>query len=83
MQKGYRPLGQALPPLGPLVAQGNYRNTWITYGGIGETYVVVPFFFLSALQVSAAEVVDTICKHAKKGMTPSQIGVTLRDSQGI
>merc|ERR1712086_902732 len=24
-----------------------------------------------------------ICKHAKKGMTPSQIGVVLRDSMGI
>jgi small subunit ribosomal protein S13e len=26
---------------------------------------------------------DTICKLARKGMTPSQIGVLLRDSNGI
>lgn len=26
---------------------------------------------------------DNICKFAKKGMTPSQIGVILRDSHGI
>ena len=29
------------------------------------------------------EVVDQICKLAKKGATPSQIGVILRDSHGI
>ena len=31
----------------------------------------------------AATVRADICKHAKKGMTPSQIGVVLRDSMGI
>ena len=31
----------------------------------------------------AAAVRADICKHAKKGMTPSQIGVVLRDSMGI
>merc|ERR1711972_1107672 len=30
-----------------------------------------------------ADVSDHICKLAKKGLTPSQIGVTLRDSFGI
>merc|ERR1712135_101228 len=29
------------------------------------------------------EVVELICRLAKKGMTPSQIGVVLRDSHGI
>jgi small subunit ribosomal protein S13e len=29
------------------------------------------------------QVGDTICKLARKGMTPSQIGVLLRDSNGI
>ncbi|XP_062114824.1 small ribosomal subunit protein uS15-like [Humulus lupulus] len=29
------------------------------------------------------EVDENICKFAKKGLTPSQIGVTLRDSHGI
>eukprot|EP00842_Homolaphlyctis_polyrhiza_P000093 jgi/Hompol1/1084/HPOL_002637-RA len=37
----------------------------------------------SWLKTSTAEVVDQICKLAKKGLTPSQIGVILRDSHGI
>ena len=35
------------------------------------------------LKVTAQEVTDHMCKLAKKGMTPSQIGVELRDSHGI
>eukprot|EP00906_Rhabdomonas_costata_P006303 RCo009242 len=35
------------------------------------------------LKTSAREVVDMVCKLAKKGMPPSQIGVVLRDSHGI
>ncbi|KAI9137837.1 40S ribosomal protein S13 [Paraphysoderma sedebokerense] len=34
-------------------------------------------------KVSPAEVSELICKFAKKGMTPSQIGVLLRDSHGV
>lgn len=34
-------------------------------------------------KVTPTEVTDHICKLAKKGMTPSQIGVLLRDSHGI
>ncbi|GMP52564.1 hypothetical protein CsSME_00018325 [Camellia sinensis var. sinensis] len=37
----------------------------------------------SWLKISSQDVEDNICKFAKKGMTPSQIGVILRDSQGI
>jgi len=37
----------------------------------------------SWLKTSSAEVVDHVCKLAKKGLTPSQIGVILRDSHGI
>jgi len=37
----------------------------------------------SWLKISAADVEDHICKLAKKGLTPSQIGVILRDSNGI
>jgi len=37
----------------------------------------------SWLKVSKSEVVDHIAKLAKKGLTPSQIGVILRDSHGI
>lgn len=35
------------------------------------------------LKVTPEQVVDQICKLAKKGATPSQIGVVLRDSHGI
>ncbi|KAL7753652.1 ribosomal 40S subunit protein S13 [Sorochytrium milnesiophthora] len=34
-------------------------------------------------KVNPQEVVEQICKFAKKGLTPSQIGVLLRDSQGV
>jgi small subunit ribosomal protein S13e len=37
----------------------------------------------SWLKVSAADVEDQVCKLAKKGLMPSQIGVILRDSHGI
>eukprot|EP01114_Cavostelium_apophysatum_P008994 TRINITY_DN22064_c0_g1_i1.p1 TRINITY_DN22064_c0_g1~~TRINITY_DN22064_c0_g1_i1.p1 ORF type:complete len:172 (+),score=27.35 TRINITY_DN22064_c0_g1_i1:61-516(+) len=37
----------------------------------------------SWLKISPQEVVDHVCKLAKKGLTPSQIGVILRDSHGI
>jgi small subunit ribosomal protein S13e len=37
----------------------------------------------SWLKVTAEEVEENICKFAKKGLTPSQIGVILRDSHGI
>ena len=35
------------------------------------------------LKTTPDQVVDHICKLAKKGATPSQIGVVLRDSHGI
>ncbi|PQM43112.1 40S ribosomal protein S13-2-like [Prunus yedoensis var. nudiflora] len=37
----------------------------------------------SWLKVTAPDVEENICKFARKGMTPSQIGVILRDSHGI
>jgi len=37
----------------------------------------------SWLKISSQEVCDHVCKLAKKGLTPSQIGVILRDSHGI
>merc|ERR1719161_1322251 len=37
----------------------------------------------SWLKMKPDEVTEHICKLAKKGLTPSQIGVTLRDSFGI
>ncbi|KAG6422597.1 hypothetical protein SASPL_119175 [Salvia splendens] len=35
------------------------------------------------LKISSQDVEESICKFAKKGLTPSQIGVILRDSHGI
>ena len=37
----------------------------------------------SWVRISSNDLVDQIVKLAKKGFTPSQIGVTLRDSHGI
>merc|ERR1712244_213596 len=37
----------------------------------------------SWLKISPADVEDHVCKLAKKGLSPSQIGVILRDSNGI
>ncbi|KAI8359066.1 40S ribosomal protein S13 [Choanephora cucurbitarum] len=37
----------------------------------------------SWVKTTSDEVVDMICKHAKKGLSPAQIGVILRDSNGI
>merc|ERR1712196_682690 len=37
----------------------------------------------SWIQISTQDLTDQIIKLAKKGSTPSQIGVTLRDSHGI
>ena len=37
----------------------------------------------SWLKISADDVEEHVCKLAKKGLTPSQIGVILRDSNGI
>ncbi|CAO3647624.1 unnamed protein product [Cunninghamella blakesleeana] len=37
----------------------------------------------SWVKTTPEEVVDMICKNAKKGLTPAQIGVLLRDSFGI
>ena len=35
------------------------------------------------VQISTNDLVDTIIKMAKKGSSPSQIGVVLRDNHGI
>lgn len=37
----------------------------------------------SWLKTTPEQVVEQICKLAKKGATPSQIGVILRDSHGV
>uniref|UniRef100_A0A4D5R936 Small ribosomal subunit protein uS15 n=1 Tax=Scolopendra viridis TaxID=118503 RepID=A0A4D5R936_SCOVI len=35
------------------------------------------------LKLTSEDVIEQICKLAKKGLTPSQIGVILRDSHGV
>jgi small subunit ribosomal protein S13e len=35
------------------------------------------------LKITPDQVVDQICKLARKGATPSQIGTVLRDSHGV
>ncbi|KFM80293.1 40S ribosomal protein S13, partial [Stegodyphus mimosarum] len=35
------------------------------------------------LKLSSEDVTEQLCKLAKKGLTPSQIGVILRDSHGV
>jgi len=37
----------------------------------------------SWLKTTPDQIVDQICKLARKGATPSQIGVVLRDSHGV
>ncbi|AES87330.2 putative ribosomal protein S15 [Medicago truncatula] len=54
-------------------------------GGKGISSSALPYKRTPAswLKISTQDVDETICKFAKKGLTPSQIGVILRDSHGI
>ena len=49
------------------------------------TAAAIPFSRTAAAwgKTTPEQLVDQICNLAKKGATPSQIGVTLRDSHGI
>ena len=56
------------------------------YGnGKGMSSSALPYKRKAAswVKVKGEDVIEQISKFAKKGMTPSQIGVTLRDSMGI
>lgn len=52
---------------------------------VGILFHLRPFFFLLFFShnISRRQVEESIFKFAKKGLTPSQIGVILRDSHGI
>ena len=54
-------------------------------GGKGISKSSVPYKRSppSWLKVTASQVEDNVIKLAKKGLTPSQIGVILRDQHGI
>ena len=53
--------------------------------GKGISYSALPYSRSAPawLKTTPDQVVDQICKLAKKGATPSQIGVVLRDSHGV
>lgn len=48
---------------------------YFLFGNLEYEFFILNFYTL--------QVEDNICKFAKKGLTPSQIGVILRDSHGI
>ncbi|XP_006574249.1 40S ribosomal protein S13-like, partial [Glycine soja] len=54
-------------------------------GGRGISNSTLPYKRTSPswLKISSHEVEENICKFAKKGLTPSHIGVILHDSHGI
>eukprot|EP01083_Nonionella_stella_P141285 435020_1 len=54
-------------------------------GGKGISKSSVPYKRTSPswLKATANQIEEHVCKLAKKGLTPSQIGVILRDSNGI
>ncbi|MBA0621940.1 hypothetical protein Godav_007517, partial [Gossypium davidsonii] len=62
-----------IPPI-----KGELRNKGISASAL--PYKRTP---PSWLKISSQDVEENICKFAKKGLTPSQIGVILRDSHGI
>jgi len=71
---------------------GNFRgkaicsqNSFYFSSGKGISDSAIPWKRTppSWLKVSTTEVSEQICKLAKKGLTPSQIGIILRDSHGI
>ncbi|KAI9729075.1 MAG: ribosomal 40S subunit protein S13 [Chrysothrix sp. TS-e1954] len=72
-RKGYRGLGNPLQPKYIPKPPSTAVHALITL------LLDVP----SWLKVSPDQVEDQICKLARKGATPSQIGVLLRDSHGI
>lgn len=68
------------PPLHQSIKMGRLHSN-----GKGISASAVPYSRNppSWLKTTPDQVVEQICKLAKKGATPSQIGVVLRDSHGI
>merc|ERR1712014_203083 len=68
----------------------NRTNTAVKMGrlhskGKGISDSAIPYSLTPPawLKTTPDQVVDQICKLARKGATPSQIGVVLRDSHGV
>ena len=61
------------------------RSLWFAARRKGISKSALPYRRTppSWLKVNPGEVTEHVCKLARKGLTPSQIGVILRDSHGI
>lgn len=62
-----------------------YRRSGVLFFSKGISKSALPYKRTppSWMKSSARDVEEHVCKLAKKGLTPSQIGVILRDSHGI
>jgi len=81
------PFPNAAPPVsGPPAAVHTSANMGRMHStGKGMSSSALPYKRSSPswLKITSQEVTDIISKLAKKGMTPSQIGVLLRDNHGV
>lgn len=82
-QKGYfrfsSPLQEDSAQLAQnLLSRCNFSLNYLIFSPALCSSLKFERFFVGFLKVD-----DNICKFAKKGLTPSQIGVILRDSHGI
>ncbi|CAN9397956.1 unnamed protein product [Alternaria alternata] len=70
-----------------LVAIRNIHSKWVVFTATERAYQPPPSPYSRSapawLKTTPEQVVDQICKLAKKGATPSQIGEILRDSHGV
>ena len=76
-------LRAALPLSAPLRAHRSAPAAAPLRKGISKSALPYRRTPPSWLKVTAEEIIDHITKLAKKGLTPSQIGVILRDSHGV
>ena len=76
-------LRAALPLSAPLRAHRSSPAAAPRRKGISKSALPYRRTPPSWLKVTAEEIIDHITKLAKKGLTPSQIGVILRDSHGV
>jgi hypothetical protein len=70
-------------PNGVLCGPGLTYCGWHCSKGISSSALPYKRTPPSWLKATPEEVEDNVCKLAKKGLTPSQIGVYLRDSSGV
>merc|ERR1712099_67444 len=79
------------PPLSPTSPPPTHQTPLIVEmgrmhsGGKGISASAIPYSRTAPawLKTTPEQVVEQICRLAKKGATPSQIGVVLRDSHGV